>query len=163
MLKSDFQARSQHLPDILGFTPADAYSDSRIADYIRNARVLVQRGVQKIHPFGRPGIAATEEAWRAPSGTDESFVCSCALVRRSPLREEILGKLIVNGVTGLGLYAGLSIVPAAANPFIMLSCVAGGIIVVSTAAGIGRALQDGLYERIYNALRSNDADDDGRP
>ena len=29
----------------------------------------------------------------------------------------------------------------------LMSCVAGGIIGVSTAAGIGRPLQDGLYER----------------
>jgi hypothetical protein len=31
-------------------------------------------------PFRRSGIAGTEEAWRAPSGRDESSVCSCALV-----------------------------------------------------------------------------------
>jgi hypothetical protein len=34
----------------------------------------------------------------------------------------------------------------------MLACVAGGIIFISTAVGIGRALQDGLYQRILRLI-----------
>jgi hypothetical protein len=54
---------------------------------------------------------------------------------------------LATGTIGLGVYTGWSIVPEEAHPFMLMSCVAGGIIGVSTAAGIGRPLQDGLYER----------------
>jgi hypothetical protein len=76
------------------------------------------------------------------------------VISRSPPTEELLGKLLATGTIGLGVYTGLSIVPEAANPFMLMSCVAGGIICISTATGIGRALQDGLYERVYGLLKN---------
>jgi hypothetical protein len=36
----------------------------------------------------------------------------------------------------------------------LLAFVAGGIICISTAAGIGRALQHGSYERLYGLLKT---------
>jgi hypothetical protein len=50
---------------------------------------LVHRGVQKIHPLPAPWYGYTEEPWHVPPGTDESFVCSCAL------DDEVIGRCIL--------------------------------------------------------------------
>jgi hypothetical protein len=75
-------------------------------------------------------------------------------INRSPPSEELLGKLVSTGTIGFGMYTGLSIVPEEANPFLLLSCVFGGIICISTAAGVGRALQDGIYQRLLSLFVS---------
>ena len=76
------------------------------------------------------------------------------VIRRSPPSEELLGKLISSGTVGMGIYTGLSVVPEASDPYLLLAAVSGGIICISTAAGIGRALQDGLYQRILKVIAS---------
>jgi hypothetical protein len=49
------------------------------AGFRSSTSFLVHRGVQKIHSFGAQASPEPSGAWRAPPGTDESFVCSCAL------------------------------------------------------------------------------------
>ena len=83
------------------------------------------------------------------------------VITRSPPTEELLGKVISTGTVGLGMYAGLTIIPAEASPFLMLACVSGGIICISTAAGIGRALQDGIYGRILRIFGAS-SDSEGK-
>jgi hypothetical protein len=83
------------------------------------------------------------------------------VVSKSPPAEEMLAKLLSTGTIGIGVYTGWSIVPSEAHPLLLISCVVGGIICISTAAGIGRALQDGLYERLYRLL-SGDGESGGK-
>jgi hypothetical protein len=75
-------------------------------------------------------------------------------INKSPPSEQVLGKLLSTGAAGIvvGTYTGLTIIPPEASPLMMLACVAGGIIFISTAVGIGRALQDGLYQRILRLI-----------
>jgi hypothetical protein len=78
------------------------------------------------------------------------------VINRSPPREEVLEKLLSTGVLGFGTYAGMSIVPEQANPILLLACISGGIICISTASGIGRALQDGIYARLVSWISGTD-------
>jgi hypothetical protein len=105
-------------------------------------------------PIGLMRYALMLHDWRASDFSETHLLTTNVVVQRSPPSEEILGKLLSSGVIGLGAYAGMAIVPDEANPYLLLACVSGGIICISTAAGIGRALQDGLYERLLRLFGS---------
>jgi hypothetical protein len=121
-------------------------------------------------PFQRPGHETWFKDYRARlrdyrdllksaktySRDPEWLLQSRVVIRRSPPTDELLGKLLSSASTiGVGGYAGLSIAPQGANPVLLLAFLAGGIIIVGTAAGIGRALQDGIYERLYRLLKGS--------
>jgi hypothetical protein len=108
-------------------------------------------------PIGLMRYAVMLHDWHASDFPETHLLATNIIIQRSPPSEEILGKLLSSGVIGLGAYAGISIVPADANPYLLLACVSGGIICISTAAGIGRALQDGIYERLLGLFGSTPA------
>jgi hypothetical protein len=120
--------------------------------------------------FKRPGHETWSKDYRARlrhyrgllknakmySPDPEWLLQSSVVIRKSPPTDELLGKILSTASTiGVAGYAGLQIAPQGANPVLLLALVAGGIIIISTAAGIGRALQDGIYERLYSLLKGS--------
>ena len=73
-------------------------------------------------------------------------------IQASPLTDVPLAKLLAGtSVAGIGTMTGLLSVTAD-DPLLVFTSVAGGIIVVGTAMGVGRALNEGLYHKVMDML-----------
>jgi hypothetical protein len=88
----------------------------------------------------------------------ENFMNASVAIQKSPLSENTVGRVLENSsTTGLGAFVGLSSVTSD-DPLLLLTAAGGGIIFIGTAVGIGRALNEGLYQRVLKRLKPKDPD-----
>jgi hypothetical protein len=83
------------------------------------------------------------------------ILSSRIIVQRSPAISFPLGKLIEKSPgIAIGTYVGMY--AAGSSPMLMLVTVPGGILIVSSAIAIARAVETGLHKKVLSAFKSRE-------